>query len=291
MFKRTGIVTAMAALVIGLLTVPNLPAAFADAGSTMVDDATSGVPAGVGLQPVGSMTITQPGTHLDSLDVQGCLTILADNVWVSRVRVTCYGGSAAIRQTGNARGMLIEDSEIYGDGSTASGIWSGRDYTVRRSEIAGFRDGMFVASGTVVEGNWVHSLAQAPGAHNDLIQMVGGNGVRIIGNRLEHVRDQTSAIFIKSDIAPIDDVTIAGNIVSGGAYSIYVMAGNALGGCCDAPTNVSVVNNVIGAGSYLYGPMVVMGNNNVACNLLSDGSAGVYYDSDRGTNPRYNPPC
>ena len=98
MFKRTGIATAMAALVIGLLTVPNLPAAFADAGSTMVDDATSGVPAGVGLQPVGSMTITQPGTHLDSLDIQGCLTILADNVWVSRVRVTCYGGSAAIRQ-------------------------------------------------------------------------------------------------------------------------------------------------------------------------------------------------
>jgi hypothetical protein len=69
------------------------------------------------------------------------------------------------------------------------------------------------------------------------------------------------------------------------------MAGNALGGCCDAPTNVSVVNNLIGAGTYLYGPMVVMGDNTVACNLLSDGSPGVYYDSDRGTNPRTNPPC
>ena len=278
------------ALVVGVLTVPGPTAALA-AGSSVPDASTTGVPDGYPLRTTGSLTITEAGTHLDGLDIQGCLTILADNVWISRVRISCRGGYTAVNQASSARGMLIEDSEILGDGSTATGIWSARDYTVQRSEIAGFHDGLFVVSGTVVSGNWVHSLVQSPGDHNDLIQMVGGNGVRIIGNRLEHVRAQTSAIFIKSDLAPIDDVVIAGNLVTGGAYSIYVMAGNALGGCCDAPTNVSVVNNLIGAGTYLYGQMVVMGSNTVACNLATDGTPGVYVDSDRGTNPRTNPPC
>ena len=75
-----------------------------------------------------------------------------------------------------------------------------------RSEVSNVRDGAFVSSGTTIEGNWIHSLAQQGGDHNDLLQMVGGSGVVIRGNRLEHTRDQTAAIMVKSDISPIDDV-------------------------------------------------------------------------------------
>lgn len=253
--------------------------------------ASVGVPFGTPLTVTGSLVVTTPGTHLDALDVRGCITVLADNVWISRVRVSCSGVGAAISQVGGARGMLVEDSELVGDGSTGAGIWSDRDYWVRRSDIHGYHDGVFVGSGTVVEANWIHGLVQSAGDHNDLIQMVGGTGVRIIGNRLEHVRDQTSAVFLKSDLAPIDDVVVAGNVITGGAYSVYVMAGNVLGGCCGPPTNVAVYNNLFGAGSYLYGPLMVQGSNSVFCNMLDNGLGATSYDSDRGTNPQTNAPC
>src|SRR5688572_4846382 len=104
MRKRSGIVAAFVALVVGLLTVPGPSVALA-ATSSLPDSSTTGVPDGYPLRTVGSLTITEPGTHLDGLDIQGCLTILADNVWISRVRVTCSGAHAAVKQTNNARGM------------------------------------------------------------------------------------------------------------------------------------------------------------------------------------------
>ncbi len=285
--RRQALIGAVGALAVLAASVA-LRVAFADASPVA---ASTGVPYGTPVRVTGSITVTTPGTRLDALDVRGCITVLADNVWISRVVVSCQGAGAAITQTNGARGMLVEDSTLNGNGSTRTGIWSDRDYTVRRSNIYGYHDGLFVASGTVVEGNWIHDLAQSPGDHNDLIQMVGGHSVRIIGNRLDHVRDQTSAVFIKSDTAPIDNVVIAGNVMRGGAYSVYVMAGNQLGGCCGPPTNVWVYNNLIGSNSYLYGPLMVQGANPVFCNLLDDGRGATVVDAPSGGNASVNPRC
>jgi hypothetical protein len=117
--------------------------------------------------------------------------------------------------------------------------------------------------------------------------MVGGSDAVIRGNRLEHRRDQTSAIIIKSDLAPIDGITIEDNYMTGGSFTVYVYAGrSSAGGCCDAPTNARVVDNVIEADSYLYGAMTIQGAAEVSCNITSDGAPVTYYDSDRLTNPK-----
>jgi hypothetical protein len=256
----------------------------------VADDASTGVPAGTALTPSGSLTVTEPGTVIDGLDISGCVTVLADDVVIKRSRVTCSGGEAVVSQSSGS-GLRIEDSELRGGAQRANaGVWSSGPYTLLRSEITNVRDGAFVSSGTTIEGNWVHSLAQQSGDHNDLLQMVGGSNVVIRGNRLEHTRDQTAAIMIKSDLAPIDDVLVEGNLLAGGSYSLYVMAGNAaFGGCCGAPTNVRVVGNTIRAGSFLYGQLMVMGDNEVSCNRLDTGELATVVDSDRGTNPRQNP--
>jgi hypothetical protein len=155
--------------------------------------------------------------------------------------------------------------------------------------VSGTADGLFIGTGAVVEGNWIHGLSQQSGDHNDLIQMVGGSGARIRNNRLEHVRDQTSAIFLKSEMAPINDVIVENNYLTGGSFSLYVYAGNALfGGCCSAPTNVIVRNNTIKNASYLYGAIVAMGTNTIQCNKLDNGELAVYFDSDRMTNAKRN---
>lgn len=256
---------------------------------SVADDSTTGVPGDAVLTPSGPLTIDQPGTVVDGLDIAGCVQVLASDVVIRRSRVTCSGGEAVVSQS-QGSGLRIEDSELRGGAQRANaGVWSAAPYALVRSEVSNVRDGAFVASGTTIEGNWVHDLAQQSGDHNDLLQMVGGSGVVIRGNRLEHTRDQTAAIMVKSDVGPIDDVLIEGNLLAGGSYSLYVMAGNAaFGGCCDAPTNVRVVGNTIKADSYLYGELMVMGSNTVSCNRLDNGELATYVDSDRGTNPRQN---
>lgn len=270
-------------------TTTTTPAEGPAAPASVADDSTTGVPGGTALTPSGGLTISEAGTVIDGLDIDGCVRVLASDVVIRRTRITCSGGEAVVAQS-QGSGLRIEDSELRGGAERANaGVWSSAPYTLVRSEIANVRDGAFVASGTIVEGNWIHSLSQRSGDHNDLLQMVGGSNVVIRGNRLEHTRDQTAAIMVKSDLSPIDDVLIEGNLLAGGSYSLYVMAGNAaFGGCCDAPTNVRVVGNTIRAGSYLYGPLMVMGANTVSCNHLDTGELATYVDSDRGTNPRQN---
>ncbi|MDY7102041.1 MAG: right-handed parallel beta-helix repeat-containing protein [Actinomycetota bacterium] len=255
--------------------------------------ATTGVPTGTNLTPrSGTITLSQAGQVLEGVDLNGCVKVTASNVVIRKSRITCdkaSGTNAAIRQSGSASGLLIEDVEITGPSSNyaQAGIYSGNAYTVRRTEISGHDDGAFLGSGTVIEDSWIHSLAASPGAHNDTLQMVGGSDVTIRNNRLEHRRDQTSAIIIKSDLAPIDDVTIEGNYLAGGSFTVYVYAGkSSYGGCCDAPTNTRVVGNVVEAGSYLFGAMTIQGDAEVTCNTTSDGQPVTYYDSDRKTNPK-----
>jgi hypothetical protein len=259
------------------------------APASVADDTTTGVPTGTALTPSGPLTVNVAGTVLDSLDIDGCVKVTADNVVITRSRITCSGGAAVVNQSGGS-GLRIENSELRGGADRAdAGVWSSGPYTLLNSEITNVRDGAFIASDTTIDGNWIHDLSQKSGDHNDLLQMVGGQHVVIRNNRLEHVRDQTAAIMIKSDLAPIDDVLIENNVLAGGSFSLYVMAGNAaFGGCCGAPTNVSVLGNTIKAGSYLYGQLMIMGNNTVSCNHLDTGELATYVDTDRGTNPTQN---
>lgn len=252
--------------------------------------ATAGVPAGTVLRQVaGPLTITKPGTKLVGLDIAGCVRIKADYVVIRSTRIRCDGANAAVWQTTGNSGLVIEHSEISGVGAapTGAGVWTspGDGFTMRGTEISHVGDGVFVGTGTVIEGNWIHDLTDVPGVHHDLIQMVGGSDVIIRTNRLEHRKAQTSAVMIKADLAAIRNVEISGNHLSGGAFTVYVM-----GGAHGSPKGVEVTGNTIVANSYVYGPMVVEGSTTPSCNRLENGQPINVARSD-GAKGTYLNPC
>ena len=294
MTKRPGRIKVVARALIGLsflvatLSVATSPASASLADWTWPTAATTGVPAGTALSArTGVIRVTTPGTVIDGVDLNGCVEVLADNVTIRRSRITCGNSPAAVRQFGGRSGLLVEDSEIIGTpiNPAGAGIWAANPYTARRVEIRGTDDGAFVASGTVIQDSWIHSLHVSATAHNDLIQMVGGTGVAILNNRLEHRADQTSAIMIKADLGPISDVAIGDNLISGGIYSVYIHEGPQ-----GMPTNVRVANNVFIRGSSMYGPMYVHGSPALACNVHDDRQAVSVVRSSDG-HDRFANPC
>ena len=181
---------------------------------------STGVPAGVALEPSGPVTVERDGTVLDGLDVDGCLKIAASDVVIRRSRIRC-AGYFPIHVTEEARGVLIEDVEIDGTGDVRSIAVSGGNYTLRRANVHDVGDGPRMGSNTVVEDSWIHDLVVEKGSHNDGIQSTGGSNIRILRNRIEHPHEQTSCILIGADLGPIHDVLIQGNLLNGGNYTVY----------------------------------------------------------------------
>lgn len=72
---------------------------------------TAGVPDGVDLTPSGSLTITEPGTVIDGLHVNGKIHVLADDVTIQNTKVS-YGGNHSIRVDGDVRNTRILDTTV-----------------------------------------------------------------------------------------------------------------------------------------------------------------------------------
>src|SRR4051794_7989522 len=51
----------------------------------------TGVPPGTGLKASGAITVSVPGTVIDSLDIKGMINITADNVTIRRSKITVGG--------------------------------------------------------------------------------------------------------------------------------------------------------------------------------------------------------
>jgi hypothetical protein len=282
-------VTALASLA-ALVGTPLAPARAGAVELAYGPQAPYGLPPGVALSPSGPLTITEPGTVVAGLDINGCVRVEADHVTIVHSRITCDGAAAAVTQSGGAQGLNVIESLVQGGAvdPAGAGVWSDQAYAVVRSEITNVTDGVFLGNWGTIEGSWVHGLTARPGEHNDLVQMTGGANAFVRNNLLEHRQDQTAAVMVKSDTGPIDNVIVENNVIAGGGFSVYVMAGNALGGCCDAPTNVRVWNNLFRAGSWLWGPMMAHGPTVVLCNKLDSGEPLTYVTSTDGSGAQVN---
>ncbi len=214
------------------------------------DASSAGVPAGTKLTTYsGPMTITQAGTVIEGQIINGSLRITAPNVIIKNCVIN-YDGWWGIDAEG-AKNITVQNCDITGPGFAknanaailGSGNFIGND--ISKSE-----NGIVLTGGaSTVKGNFVHDL-QAAGAdpHYDGITAQGGqNGVLIEGNTV--ISRDTSAIFIKNNFGPINDVTVKGNLLLGDAgYQVYV-DGRDKGG---AITGVSIVDNHIEKGAYGY---------------------------------------
>jgi len=194
------------------------------------------------------MTVTIDGTVLERLDIQGCLVIEADGVVVRESRVSCESESAVIRVTGEARGLVVERSEVDGLGRTATCVGS-HDFVLVAVEIHSCADGVRANSRTAVLSSWVHSLTRMDDSHNDAVQTTQGTDIVLRGNVFDATDANgellNAAYIVAGDQGPVERVVLEGNTLIGGNYALMVGPEVAL---------LKVLDNEF-TGPFRYGPV------------------------------------
>lgn len=219
-------------------------------GGSNFPSATNTGPSGCGsyTQYSGTLDVTTDGTVLNCIELEGTLTINANNVTVQNaiLKGTSWWG-VRVGNSSNVTNFKLLHSRLYttlGQGPDNGGY----DYGISQesvgymeigyNDISGYKDGV-TTSGGYVHDNYIHNLSQFTGAHTqDVYVYTGATQVKIEHNTLinDSPQDQaTAAIYIAPDDGHQNDRTITNNFLAGGAYTIY--------GGDNTATNIVVINN------------------------------------------------
>lgn len=238
------------------LTRTNYVTASSGGGSTFPDASNTGVPAGTTLTVVnGDVTLSTANQVYDAHEVNGCITVTAPGVTISRTKVHCGGFEAVgyFDQGVQTARLTVQDSEIdclNTPGRTAIGD---TNVTALRVNIHGCENGFDLDQWDTVQDSYVHDLANDVNSHTDGIQLAHYlNGCPTSACEVTHARNITvihNTIYGTGQFGagtssmisnPVGDenVTIQNNLMGGGAYSLY----------CDYQgngTNIQVIDNRI----------------------------------------------
>lgn len=229
----------------------------------------TGVPAGTVLKPSGSLKIEKAGAVVENLDIQGEVTVLADNVTIRRVRIRS-GDYYPIRYFDNDnRGLVVEDSEIEGTSDDVTAALSFANYTARRLNVHGSADGFKADENVLIEDCWIHDLRNGDGQHNDGVQSTGGKGVTLRHNSISGASN--ACVQTGDEGAATEDLTIECNWLSGGGYTLNIRGTGAT-----RPRNTKVLYNRFTRDA-AYGPWTIDDPNpTVVGNVYDDGSPLKY---------------
>ena len=195
-----------------------------------VDPADTGVPDGVALKDSGPLRITDDGAVIDGLDVDGCVTVLADDVTIRNTRIRCGDAKKKLVVTvgDRAENLVIESSEIDGRGKLQVGVGWTR-YTLRKVDVHGVADGARFGHGVTIEDSWVHDMARIGDLHSDALQTTSASDVVIRGNVLDPTRTKdddlnNSGLMLGSETGSkqVRDVLVEHNLFDGGNYALNV---------------------------------------------------------------------
>lgn len=186
------------------------PTAFPDA-------ATTGVPPGTALTVVtGSLNITTANTVIDGKDIRGCVEVHAPGVVLRNSKVSCSDPYVVFSHTDG--GLLVENSEIDCQNTSHTAVGD-TNITVRRSNIHGCENGFDVDGDFTVADSYVHDLFNSSVSHTDGAQLTDiAQNVTFRHNTI-YANSGTSAIISPS--TSISNVLIEGNLLAGGAYTLY----------------------------------------------------------------------
>jgi hypothetical protein len=195
------------------------------------------------LVPVGSTSADVDGQVLENLDVSGCVTLNANNVTLRNVRIRCsslYG----VRVASGATGVLIEDVEIDGLGSTSTKGIVGTQLTARRVNVHSLLTAFVLQRQSAYEDSFVHDLV----GDGSGILMSGGSNVTLRGNSLRVSQALDAVVEVRSAVQPIQDVLVEGNFLDG-AGRAFSASGDGPGGASFPCSGVVVRKNRFGRAS------------------------------------------
>jgi len=211
------------------------------------------------------------------LDIEGCVTVEADNVTITQSLIHCARTRRPAVQMKGGKNLVLDQVEIDGGGKTDSCVAT-NSFTIYRSNLHDCTDGIDFSSNVVIEGNYIHDLARSTGSHNDALQTLGGADDIIRNNTLQSFRADThdpmnAAIQTGRLKRSLTNVLVEHNYMDGGNYTVN--AGS-------PPTKGTVIegyvfrNNVFGR-DYRYGPVRAVGEGTVfdATNVWADTGKSV----------------
>ncbi|MCL1594638.1 MAG: hypothetical protein M3132_09830 [Actinomycetia bacterium] len=197
----------------------------------------------------GTLNVAEDGAVIENLEIRGALRITGKNVTVRNVWVYTSGPwTILVNNGGSATFDNIEIGNASARGERGIG---GSNITARNLHIHYVEDGIKLGSNTSYSGVTVHDLySPKSGPHSDAVQIDGGTSNATISNSsLSSLGPSlgNAAVFIKSDLGPISNVTIKNSYLNGGNYMNAVRdGGNGI------PTGIRFINNRIGD-DYRYG--------------------------------------
>jgi cell division septation protein DedD len=151
--------------------------------------ATTGVPAGATLTRSGGLTVSSAGAVINGVDVPW-IVVNAPNVTIRNSKI--HGSSSWLVQN-RSTGLVIEDSELDGEGANNTAVGSS-NFALRRVDITGSENGMDVGGSNVsVEDSYIHDLTTANGAHTDGAQI--GEGAHDLVFRHNTIRPNPDAVW------------------------------------------------------------------------------------------------
>ncbi len=220
------------------------------AGCGFPDATNTGVPAGTKLTVVnGDMEVHQAGTVIDGKDIRGCVAVMAANVTIRRSKISCtsYYVVGSFSEEYKGGGLTIEDVEIDCRNTNSTGIGS-FGFTARRLNIHGCENGFDLDSSATIVDSYLHDFYEGTSGHADGVQLSVGTHIVVSHNT---ILDAIGTSAMISNGSSISDVLVSGNLMAGGAYTLYCPA--------HGSTAYRVVNNRFSTMYYAkggeYGPL------------------------------------
>lgn len=181
------------------------------------------MPAGTVLTPASAVTVTTPNQVLSGLDITGEVVVDAPGVQIRSSRISGRDAYGVLVRSGS---VTITDTEISGfENAIAGDGWTATRVNIH--SVTG--DGVKLGSGVTLRDSWIHDLTPAPGAHADGAQMQGGETNLVVSGNVIDVSgaESNSAVFLAPDLGPSTSgpVTIAGNWLNGGYYTLFCLDG------------------------------------------------------------------
>lgn len=199
--------------------------------------------------------VTQAGAVLSGINFgTATVTIEADNVTIKDCTFTGTTGYWAVGQTPAYSGAVVENCTFQGTKSPTEGnVWiaSNLGITIEgNSFLDSPTDAVDIHSG-VVTGNYFSAAAYLPGAHADAIYVTDSTGPTVITDNFidgtanaDAPGQPNSDIRLTNELGNLSDVTVSGNYLIGGGFTVEVV------GSQSTVSNVSITNNYIGFGWY-----------------------------------------
>jgi Ca2+-binding RTX toxin-like protein len=257
----------------------------AAATSGYPDASNTGVSGGTMTKFTGSYHVTQDNAVISNLEVHGDIVIEAKNVTLKNVKLISDTEWHALRIMDDATGFTLQDSEIDGGGRTVNAIYGFG--TFLRNNLHDVENGINVIAPTVIKDNYIHDLRGGSDAHYDGIEINGGHDIDILHNTIINDHDQTSAVMLNNDFGGLRNITIDGNRLVGGGYTVY-LDDRFNGGAVD-DSSIRITNNQIGDGHWgdfaLYdNKPILSGNTDLDTVPTSPTPSGTVYTGTAGND-------